>query len=240
MSAAPTRRTPAAREKLAAAEATLAGLEADVGSLALEASEGKAGAEKALAAHRARIDQAARNVDELRRAVGLAERLDREADAAGAAKMRAEQLGQFKLAMKAREEAMAAVLAAGSAMAAAYGEYSEATLRAQIAVPTGTAVPQMGIGPNALYGPAFGPCERLILAELYRLAPARADGIGRFVLPFAKPISEMLRNQPDAIAPGIGELRAANQAIMQEIEAQVSALADREMTAAAGDRKEAA
>jgi hypothetical protein len=77
------------------------------------------------------------------------------------------------------------------------------------------------------------------LAELYRLAPERADGIGRFVLPFAKPTSELLRHKPEAIPSGIDEFRAADKAIVSEIEAQVGALADREMTIASTEKEAA-
>ena len=66
-------RAPAAREKLNSAEAVHAELETAVGTLALEASEGIAGAEKALAAHRSKIEIAERQVSEMRRAVALAE-----------------------------------------------------------------------------------------------------------------------------------------------------------------------
>jgi hypothetical protein len=225
-------RAPAAREKLATAEAVLAGLEANVASLALEASEGKAGAEKALASHRSQIELAERSVSELRRAVALAERLDRQAAATGAAQLRAEQLSEFQKQFVAREKAMDSVLKAAADMATAYGEYSEATLRTLSAVPAGTVVPQMSIGSEGFAGPAFGPCERLILAEMYRMAPERADGIGRFVLPFAKPSSEFVRGNPGEIKPGIDELREADAAIVADIGRQIEKLDSHAMRAA--------
>jgi hypothetical protein len=234
-------RAPAARAKLDEAERELADLEASVAALALDASEGKAGAEKALGGHRSKIDQAARTVDELRRAVSLAERLDRQAAVTAAERMRGEQLAEFKKQLAARQKAMAAVLKAAADMAAAYGEFSEATLRAVVAVPMSTVVPQMAIGPNGVYGAAFGPCERLVLAELYRLAPERQDGIGRFVLPFAKPSSEQTRGEPTAIRPGIEELSAANSAIVANISEQIDKLNDQAARAAGmipADRKD--
>ena len=90
----------------------------------------------------------------------------------------------------------------------------------------------MAIGPGGVYGPAFGPCERVILAECWRLAPQRNDGIGRFVLPFAKPASEMVRDKPEAIRPGIEELRAADQAILASVVAQIEKLDAAAMRAA--------
>jgi hypothetical protein len=178
---------------------------------------------KRLAGLRDQIATAARDVTELERAHELAARLDRESSAASAASMRADQLEAFKSAMGACEETIGAVLEAAAAMASAYGKYSEATLSAQIAVPAGTVIPMMLVGPNGLYGHAFGPCERLILAELWRLGPERGDGIGRIVLPFAKSVSVLSTNHR-ALPPGIDEMRAANGAIVADIEAQVKKL----------------
>jgi hypothetical protein len=83
--------------------------------------------------------------------------------------------------------------------------------------------------------------SRLILAELYRLAPEREDGIGRFVLPFAKPSSEQFRGNPTAIPAGIDELRAADNAIVADIAQQIEKLDEAAMRfALATDRKDAA
>ena len=225
-------RAPAAREKLNSADGVLAELEATVGALALEASESVAGAEKALAAHRSKIEMAERQASEMRRAVALAERLDREAVAAGAATMRAEQLSELTAAFADREKEMGAVLAAAAAMAKAYGRFSEATLRAVAVVPSGTVVPVMGIGPHGVYGPAFGPAGNLILAEFYRLAPERKDGVGRFLLPFCKPMSELTRLQPQAIPAGIDEFTAADKAILADIAIQIERLNGRDLDVA--------
>jgi hypothetical protein len=228
----PIPRAPAVRAKLDQAEEVLADLTAALASLALEASEGKRDAEKALAAHRIKIEAAERQVSELRGALVLAERLDREAAAAAGAVMHAEQFTAFKAAMLAREKAMGAVLEAAKTMAAAYGRYSEATLAAQIAAPSGTAIPQMAIGTDGLAGPTFGPCERLILAELYRLAPERGDGAGRFVLPFAKP-TNVFYPDPTAIPPALSEFIKADQIIIDHIEKQIAALDQHAMATAA-------
>ena len=225
-------RAPGARAKFEVAAAILADLDREVAALALEASEGKDGAAKALADHRGRIDHAQRDVTELRGAVMLAARLDREAAAAATAGMRAEQLSVFRKAMKTRDKEMATVLEAAAAMAAAYGRYSEATLDAQTAVPSGTVVPGLMVGPEGLYGPAFGPCKFLILAELYRLGPDRRDGIGRIVLPFARPATESTRLDHAAIPPGLDEFKAANRVIVTEIERQVATLDAQAMAAA--------
>jgi hypothetical protein len=236
----PIPRAPAARDKLVAAESALAELEAEVAVLALEASEGKAGAEKNLIAHRSKIDAAERKVSEQRKAVVLAECLDRQAAANGMAKIRAEQLAEFKKQMTDREKAMAVVLAAAATMAKAYGEFSEATLAAQIAAPIGTNIPPMSIGPNGLYGNVFGRCEILIQTELWRLAPPRADGRGRSLLPFAKPLSPLSPGDPASLPPGIDEMRHAHAAILTDIEKQIAMLDQRAMAAASAPKKEAA
>lgn len=238
MNPPPIPRAPAAREKLASAETLLNALASQTGALVLEASEGGAAAEKALAAHRSKIDAAQRSVSELLQAVGFAEKQDRLASAADMARIRAAQFAEFEAAMAERKQGMAKVLAAAAAMAEAYAEYSAASLRAQIAVPSGTTVPPMMMGPEGLYGPAWGPCERLVLAEIYRLAPARQDGAGRFVVPFARPLSETVRNNPGAIPAGLDEFTRADQVIVNDIARQIERLNGAEI--AAIEQKEAA
>jgi len=236
-------KAPTVRVKLDEAVASLAELESEMAAFALAAAEEKAGASQKLSAHRTKIDAAARHVTELQAALHLAERIDRQAAVSAAAKMRDEQLTEFKMQFAAREKAMAAVLKAAADMALAYGEYSEATLRTLSAVPAGTHVPMMSIGSEGFAGPAFGPCTRLILAELYRLAPEREDGIGRFVLEFAKPSSEFLRGKPDSIKPGIEGLIEADAAIVTDIGKQIERLNDQAARAAGmttDDRKDAA
>jgi hypothetical protein len=234
-------RAPTVIAKLDGALAVLAAMEAEVDELALAAAENQAGAIGKLSAHRAKIEEAERRVSEMRRAVALAQRLDRQANVAAVTQMRGEQLVEFKREFTVREKAMAAVLKAAAEMANAYGDYSEATLSAASALPSGATVPVMMIGGNGIYGPAFGPCERLILAELYRLAPDRQDGIGRFVLPFAKPPSEQFRGNHPAIPAGIEEFRAADAAIIADITKQIEKLDEAAMRSAlATDRKDAA
>jgi len=217
-------RAPAVAAKLEAAADLLHTLEQDVGQFVLDAAEGVPGAAKRLADLRTTISAAQRDVGELQQALALAEKLDRQSAATDTAKMRGDQFEAFKRTLSAREKAMAAVLKAGADMAAAYGEFSEVTLAAVTAVPSGAVIPQMAIGPGGVYGPAFGPCERLILAECWRLAPQREDGIGRFVLPFARPESEMVRDKPEAMRPGMEELRTADAAIIASVAAQIDKL----------------
>jgi hypothetical protein len=241
MKGAVERRAPPVIAKLDAALAALAVMEAEVDELALAAAENQPGAIGRLSAHRAKIEEAERRVSEMSRAVALAQRIDRQADVAAATQMRVDQLAEFKKQFTAREKAMAAVLKSVAEMATAYGEYSEATLRAVTAAPSGTVVPVMTMGDLGSYGPVFGPCERLVLAEFWRCAPDRSDGIGRFVLPFAKPPNEMVRGTPSAIRPGIDEMRAAHAAIIADITKQIEKLDEQAMRfALAPPQKEAA
>jgi hypothetical protein len=234
-------RAPAVIAKLDGELAKLAAMEAGVDELALAAAENQPGAIGRLTAQRAKVEEAERRVSEMRRAVALAQRIDRQAAVAAATQMRGDQLIEFKKESAAREKAMAAVLKAAAEMATAYGEYSEATLRAVTATPSGTVVPVMAIGENGSYGPVFGPCERLILAECYRCAPDRSDGIGKFVLPFSKSPNLMLRDRPDAIRPGIDEVRDAHASIIADIIMQIEKLDEAAMRfALATNRKDAA
>ncbi len=213
---------------------------ADVAQTVLDAAENVPGATKRLTELRSKISTAELAVFELEKAHELAAKIDRQADAAAAVRMRGEQLEEFKQQFAARETAMAAVLKAAADMAAAYGDYSEATLLAAAVVPSGTVVPQMSVGGAGLYGAAFGPCERLILAELYRMAPDRRDGVGRFMLPFAKPPSEQFRGNHTAIPAGIDELRAADEAIVADIAKQIENLDAAAMRFALAADKDAA
>jgi len=216
-------KAPVVRSKLEAVTAELSDLESEMAELALAAAEGKGGASAKLSAHRIKIDVAARARSELEAALRLAAHLDRQKAATALIDMRAEQLRNFKAAMSAREKAMTVVLEAAANMAKAYGEYSEATLAAAIATPTGTVVPQIGMGNGAL-GPVFGPCERLLLAELWRLGPERKDGVGRFVLPFAKSAPLMTSTDHRELSAGIDEFIAADKVVVTNIQEQIDRL----------------
>ncbi len=234
-------RAPAIAAKLEEARALLAVHNGEIGQAVLDVAEDVPGAPKRLYDLRAKVSVNEREVTELERAHELALRIDRQADAAAATQLRSDQLAEFKKQFAAREVAMAAVLKAAADMAVAYGEFSELTLTTLAAVPAGTIVPIMAIGGEGFAGPAFGPCTRLILAELWRLAPARSDGIGRFVLDFARPTTTVLRDNPDAIEAGIDELRAADEAILGDIVKQIERLDQVSVQRAlATERKDAA
>jgi hypothetical protein len=226
-------RAPAAKAKLKQAAAALSDLEMETPILSLEAFEGRAGAQKALDIHLAKIEASQRQVSQLKAATELAERLDREAVASAAAKSRAEQLASFEAAQAGRERAMSRALDALAAFSRAYADYSEETLAAQIAVPAGCVVPTINMGELGSYGPSFGTCERMILAELFRIAPPRKDGIGRFVFPAAKSPIHSDQNHQE-LPTAISEFQKANATVTQSIIAQVSAIDSREMATASG------
>src|ERR1035437_9403312 len=89
-------RAPAVAAKLEAARGVLQALEGEVGQAALEAAENAPGAAKRLSELRSSIATAERDVGELSRAHETALRLDRQSVAAGAIKMRREQMVAFK------------------------------------------------------------------------------------------------------------------------------------------------
>jgi hypothetical protein len=224
-------RAPAAQAKLDQIEATLKDLQAETAILSLEEFEQKPGASKALAIHRSKIEAVERQAGELQSAVNLALRLDREAIANDAAKLRGEQLAVFKAAMAGREKAMAKALDALAIFVSSYAEFSEQTLAAAQAIPGGANAPLVNMGPNNVYGASWGTCERLLLAEMYRLAPLRKDGAGRFTVPFAPP--PVHSNTDHTTLPSaLDEFRKADAAVLAEIQRQVSELNQRAMIAA--------
>jgi hypothetical protein len=228
-------RAPAAREKLQQAEAVLAELEADVALLALEASEGKAGADKALAGHRSKIETAARSVTELRRAVILAEKLDRQAAAGEAARMRADQLTAFRKHGKERLAAAEEILKAAAVMASAMQHYGVATQQMVSVLPAGTALPVMNLGHNGIFGGALGNLELLLAAEFYRLGAGVEPFNGqRFHIPFSKQPS-LGNTDHRKMQPGIDAFREAHAALVTEIEGQISTINAKDMSAATGE-----
>lgn len=224
-------RAPAVREKLECALGALAELEEQVAEFALEAVERKSGAGENLAVHRAKIEAAKTGANELRAALRLAERLDRQAEASGAVRMRDEQFSALKQQFAAREKAAESVMKAVADLSAAYGRFSECSLNIASVMPSGTVLPTMSIGPNGIYGPALGPCGQLILGELWRIAPNRRDGTGRFVMPFVKPGLELMKDVAE-LPVGLDELRAADVAILANVSQQVESLNEAAMRAA--------
>jgi len=89
----------------------------------------------------------------------------------------------------------------------------------------------VAMGPLGGLGASWSNCERLLLGELFRIAPDRADGTGRFIAPFAKaPLHSDLNHR--SLPAAIDEFRKADAAVLAEIQRQVSDLDKRAMTAA--------
>jgi hypothetical protein len=237
----PEPRAPAVAAKLDAARAVLQDLECDVGHAALEAAEGEPGAAKRLADLRSKISAAEREVSELTRAHELAARLDREGVAAGAIKMRGEQLAAFKGHMADRENAMATAIEHSGKMAIAFAESLMHSEKMISVLPSGTAMPTLSMGENGLSGNILGACDSLLLAEMYRVGAQHAQpGRGLPVLPFSRPRIVQLRDEPGKIPPQIETLKEAHAVVLREIEGQVTKLDSQAMERATQAPKGAA
>jgi hypothetical protein len=224
-------RAPAIAAKLAQADAVLKELEQETAILSLEEFEGKPGAAKALSQHRAKLEMAERQASELQQAVKLAEFLDRQAIANAAVASRAEQFATFQKPMARSGNTMAKILETATLLSSLYAEFCEERLESAQTMPGGTSAPLVNMGPNNVYGASWSDCGRLIQAELFRTAPLRRDGAGRFVLPFATP---PIHSSTDhrSLPAAIDEFRKADAAVLAEISRQVSDLDKRAMTAA--------
>jgi hypothetical protein len=234
-------RAPAVLEKLEAAQAALRDLETEVGQTALEASENAPGAVKRLADLRSRIAGAEREVGELTRAHETALRLDRQSAAAGAIKMRREQLAAFKGHMADREKAMATAIEHAGKMATAFAEFLSHSEKMVSVLPSGTVFPTLAMGDNGLSGNILGACDRLLLAEMFRIGAQHAQpGRGLPVLPFSKPQIVQQRDEPGKIPPQIDTLREAHAVVLREIEGQVTKLDSQAMERATQAPKGAA
>lgn len=220
----PKPHAPAAAERLAAAEASLAQLETEIGPLALAASEGESSASKKLAALEERISIARREVQKLEAAHRHAILIDRRNDAAAAAKMRHEQLAIFEASAAARIAAMTEVLDLIGKAAKAYDRYVTETQKMVIAVPTGTHLPVMALGDGS-GGSWLGDGDVLIGREAYRMA-----GVAR--LPFARAPALSDGHNAGAISPGSGLLADAQQAALREIKGQISRIDQADMRSA--------
>ena len=234
-------RAPNVREKLAEAERVLAALEAEVPELALAEAEGISGATAKLVALNNRISGARTERHKLRSALQLALEIDRRAEVAGRAKIRASQLAAMQTHSRERDAAVAEICDAAAKIAAAYQRYGMATQKLVGVRPIGTAFPSMAMGPNGVFGPIFGNLERLLEIELFRCSSPGADG-QRFVVPLAKPMG-LHSTDTAAIPPAIEVFREAQSALTAEIKEQLenldaadlASVTQHDQTAAGGD-----
>jgi hypothetical protein len=227
-------RSPAIAAKLAQAEAVLKELAQDTAILSLEEFEGKPGAAKALSQHRSKIEMAERQASELRQAVALAERLDREAVASAAAVSLSEQAKVFRADMEDREGDFVSALDHIGKAAQHLISYARKTLKAGGSVPSGCTVPVMMVG-NQKQEHAFGFCKALLDAEWYRHIPPAGEG----QLPLGLPYGEHPKfghTDPTSIRPSAEDFHDANEAIIRSVEAQASAISARAMAAASANK----
>ena len=218
---------PDAAARLAAAEAALIELDAELGPLSLAVSEGEAGAEKKLLALETRIGVAKNLRFKADRAHRHAILLDHQELAAGAAKMRAEQLAVFERAGAERVAAMTEVLELIAKASVAFGRYAAATGEMVTAVPSGTHLPVMGFG-DGTAGNFLGNCEFLIGREAFRIAALA----GTARLPFAKvpPLSQ--GDNHLTMQPAIEVLQQAQEVVLRDVKVQIGRLNIEAMTAA--------
>jgi hypothetical protein len=209
-------RAPAARLKLEAAEQVLAGLSGEIALLSLGASEGAPGAEKALGAHRTKMESAERAVRELTAAAALAEKLDAQAAAAARAKIRADQLDRFAAQATARDKIVAEMFACLDQLAAANARYVAATSALVAAVPAGASLPVMVMGNVGELGSHYGDLAVLLGAEAFRLT---ATHRGR--LPFAK-APGLLHNNPRLVPPAADSFRACTHQVLKLVREQIA------------------
>ena len=222
-----TRRAPQVRASFDAAVSVLAELEGEVAQFALDAIERQPGAAEKLVAQRGRIDAARRAADELRAALELAVHLDTEADAVGAASLRAEQLAVFERSGAERVQAFTEVLQCVIRAAKAFGKYVAATQSMVDAVPSGTHLPVMGFG-DGTGGPWLGNGEILIGREAYRIA--ELAGVPK--LPFARvpPLSH--GTSAKLMQPATEILEETQAAVLREITGQVAKMNRADLEAA--------
>lgn len=225
-------RAPAIAEKLEAARAVLASFNGEVAQAVLDAAENAPGAPKKLFDVRAKISAAEREVIELEKAYALATRLDRQADAAGAAMMRAEQFEVMKKSADVRLTALASIMEAIETAARAYSEYSLATNDMVVALPTGTRLGFVALGKNGYAGSWVGDLKQLIAAEAYRLTVIDDQGRGAR-LPFAEQ-PELTSSDHTKLPAGLDLMREATESILRDVEAQMNRLNDEQMQRAAG------
>lgn len=221
------RRAAQVRASHEAALSVLTELEGEVAQFALDAIERQPGAAEKLAAHREKIDAARRAADELRAALDLAERLDRETDAVGAATLRAEQLALFERTGAERVQAMTEIIQCVATSAEAFGRYVAASRRMVDAVPVGTRLPLMTFG-NGTGGNWLGDGEFLIGREAYRLAELS----GAPKLPFAKPPPLAHGTAAERMQPATEILEETQAAVLRELTGQVANLNRADLEAA--------
>jgi hypothetical protein len=218
----PKPRAPAVAAKLETARAARAALDADLGEAALAASEGLRGADRRLADLRAQITTADRDVAELERALALALKKDHQAELGARAKIRESQLAAFTGHARARDVSVAEICDALQKLAGSYGRYINLTAKMIGAVPIGTALPVMGVGPNSMFGSAFGNLAGLLAGEAFRHVDVTSQI--RAALPFAKAPTIGLSDDPRGVPSGAEAFREATAAVLKEISEQVSKL----------------
>jgi hypothetical protein len=213
MSDEPKRRAPLVAERLEAARGVVAELEQTVGEAALAEIENGPGAAKAMQALDAKIRAAKAEVDKLEAAHRHALKADFMSLAAGAHAMRIEQFAVMKSKADARMTAFEKLMAGLATMAAAMSEYAILTNEMVVSLPSGTALPSVGLGKNNWAGSWVGNLSTIISGEALRLGVPDENGRGAR-LPFARQV-ELTNNNPAEIEPAVDLMRQAQAAVLR-------------------------
>ena len=216
-------RAPLIRAKLEGADQALAALESEIGPIACDEAEGKAGAAAKMQALNNKINAAQAERHKLRSALRFAVEEDRRAVAAGAARMREEQFSLFKKHADARLASLATMFGALKTAAEAYSNYAIQTNEMVVALPTGTSMGTAAVGHNGWGGSWVGDLKKLIAGEVFRVAVPDQHGRGAR-LPFAQAPEFHASGGADTIPPAIELMKQANDMILSSVEAQMERL----------------
>lgn len=158
-------------------------------------------------------------IDRLKRARALSEEQERRAEAAAEAKRKAELIAEFAKVGESRLDAWTKTCAALKTAAREYARFMTETDRMAVKLPTGVLGQVFWNDLPALLpdGRAFpAPIERILAAEMFRIAPAGDDG-KRWRLPGAAPLIDLLRLQPDKHEPAIEAVKRANAYLVETL-----------------------
>jgi hypothetical protein len=237
MTTAMTTRAPVVAAKLAAAGNILSVLESGSAELALAEVEGIAGATGRMRAHDQKIGAARAEVEKLQAAHRRATELDEAAAATTQREARRAQFAAIQKLADDRLKIMTGIAAAIETTAKSYIEFLDATEAMQLSMPAlANSVDWRVIDILIDGSPLPAGLDAVLSGEMFRHA-AKAAG-GRFVtLPGAKPPTEAMRAQPNAIEPATEALARTNnwllglvkdrfEALDQADEARVGKVAD--------------
>jgi hypothetical protein len=219
---------PQVGEKLAAADARLAGLKTQIAELALDEALARPGAPEKLAALNKQIGGAQIEADQLRLAHRLALTRDARSTAEARARIRSAQFAAMGNHARGRFEAMVEMCVGLETAAKAYRRYLDLTDKMAAALPIGTTFPA-GMSAYSMelkvdgkiYPSELGP---LIAGEMFRHAGVADPEHSGLLLPGAHPPTMAMAYQPDAIEPISESVRRINEHFLATVKDQIEAM----------------